>query len=114
MPIISDSLKRHFIRGYVDGDGCFTCVRRKDYPNKYRYGFELVGKSISILEDIQSYFQANDIKTNIYVRKTNNCFRLMSASKKEVSKIINLLYDDSNVFMERKYDVTRNILQLAA
>ena len=102
----------HFIRGYFDGDGCFTCYPRKDYPNKYRYGFEIVGQSENILKYFKDFFYKNNIKTNIYYRSTNNTKRLMTGSKSEILKIINLLYYDCNLYIERKYP--SQILQLAA
>lgn len=112
MPNIREDLIRHFIRGYFDGDGCFTCYRRKDNPNKYRYGFEIVGQSESILKYMQDYFIKRGIKTNIYSRSTNTTKRLMTGSKGEILKLIDLMYSDCNLYIERKYP--SQIIELAA
>ena len=91
---------------------CEVIAGVKDYPNKYRYGFEIVGQSENILKYFKDFFYKNNIKTNIYYRSTNNTKRLMTGSKSEILKIINLLYYDCNLYIERKYP--SQILQLAA
>ena len=111
LPSISSNLIQHFIRGYFDGDGTF-CLglqkpnigRRINYSLKYT--FYLVSKTKKILEDIQNFFQENNIKTKIEtnVRHEKITYRLVSYSKNECVKIYNLLYSDSNLYLSRKYN----------
>ena len=97
----------HYLRGFFDGDGSY--YYHYDYKNnRYRYSFEVVGASLAIIEQIQKYLLSKDIYTNIYTRKSpssdNIVYRLMTGSKKEMLKIIDLLYSDANIYLNRKYD----------
>lgn len=81
--------------------------------NRYRYSFEIVGASMLLMKQIQEYLMSNNIKTNIYVRKTNKSIRLMSASKVEISKLIDLLYADAHIYLDRKYKKINEIKSIA-
>lgn len=112
MPEINHQLIPHYLRGYVDGDGSFYC--HYDENNKrYRYSFEIVGGSKIFMEQVQSYLIGKNIKTNIYTRKTNSSIRLMSSSKVEILKIIELLYSNANIYLDRKLNKTNEIKNIA-
>lgn len=113
MPDIKNDLIKHFIRGYFDGDGHIGRYIRHD-KNKTRdvFNFEIVGASFDVLNSINCYFKLNEIKTNIYVRKSNGTYRLVTSSLCEISKIINHIYSGSNVYLERKYLKSQEILNL--
>ena len=66
-----------------------------------------------LMKQIQEYLMLNNIKTNIYIRKTNKSIRLMSASKVEIRKLINLLYDDAHIYLDRKYKKINEIKNIA-
>lgn len=112
MPEIDNQLLPHYLRGYVDGDGSFYYYY--DEKNKrYRYSFEIVGGSKIFMEQVQSYLSYNDIKANIYTRKTNSSIRLMSSSKTEILKIIDLLYSNANIYLDRKFNKINEIKTIA-
>lgn len=112
MPEINHRLMPHYLRGYVDGDGSFYC--HYDENNKrYRYSFEIVGGSRTFMEQVQNYLTGKNIKTNIYTRKTNNSIRLMSSSKTEILKIIELLYSNANIYLDRKLNKINEIKNIA-
>ena len=112
MPEINNRLIPHYLRGYVDGDGSFYC-HYDENNNRYRYSFEIVGGSRMFMEQVQSYLTSNNIKTNIYIRKTNSSTRLMSASKAEILKIIELLYSNANIYLDRKFNKINEIKNIA-
>jgi hypothetical protein len=112
MPEINDKLIPYYLRGYVDGDGSFYC-HYDEKNNRYRYSFEIVGGSRTFMEQVQNYLSNNNIKTNIYTRKTNNSIRLMSSSKVEILKIIELLYSNANIYLDRKLNKINEIKNIA-
>lgn len=112
MPEISCQLMPHYLRGYVDGDGSFYC-NYDSKNNRYRYSFEIVGGSKMFMEQVQNYLFGKNIKTNIYTRKTNNSIRLMSGSKVEILKIIELLYSNANIYLDRKLNKINEIKNIA-
>ena len=79
----------------------------KRNPNKIRKRFcrqwDICAKKASILIDIQKFFSEHNISINITYEKRDDMFRLRTSSKKEVAKIYNLLYSDSNFYLSRKY-----------
>ena len=104
LPQLKTKYIRHYLRGYFDGDGHVGFVERKN-SDKTRFNFEIVSKTIKILQYFQTELQKYNIKINIYQRKSNGMFRLMTASKKEGLKLFHYLYDNSYTYIKRKHDV---------
>lgn len=116
MPNIPEYLESHFIRGFFDGDGHLNYYIRTNKDNgkqRYTYSFEIVGQSLPIIESLQEIFAKNGIKTNIYTRKSNQSRRLMTSSKSEVLKIIDYLYKDSTIHLERKHKIIQQVLEVS-
>ncbi|MFJ7831840.1 LAGLIDADG family homing endonuclease [Peribacillus sp. NPDC046944] len=112
MPFIREDLIRHFLRGYIDGDGSFSYTRRKEDLNRFRYSFEIVGNSKEILEQFIDYFERHQIKVSMYQRKGGKSFRLMTGSGPEIKKISRLIYHNSSVYLERKFLKVQEIERL--
>ena len=110
IPNIPQELIRHFIRGYFDGDGCICGYIKTDRrnPNNIRQSFvrqfDFTAKKASLLLDIQKFFSDNDIKISLNYQKRDDLYRLWTCSKKEVFKIYNLLYNNSNFYLSRKFN----------
>ena len=106
LPNIDKSLIRHFIRGYFDGDGSFSGNIRIDKGKSPRkvVKFCICSKGKTILEEIQKFFSLYDITTAIYYSKRDDLYLLNTSSQKSVKLIFNLLYDDSNYYLQRKFN----------
>lgn len=106
IPKIQNDLIRHFIRGYFDGDGCITgwIASEIGKTDRFRYKFEICGKTIAMLNDILLFFSKYDIKINLNYLKRDNMYRISTSSKKEILKIYHLLYDCSNFYLLRKFN----------
>lgn len=106
IPNISKELIPHFVRGYFDGDGCITgwLAIEKGKSDRFRYKFDICGKTQSLLLEFKEFFEFNNIKVNINYLKRDNMYRISTSSKKEVEKIFHLLYDNSNFCLSRKFD----------
>ena len=107
---IPESLIKHFIRGYFDGDGCITYSIRKPNPKNreinYRVScrFEICAKLSNILIDFQKYFGKLNIKTNIQYLKRNDMYNINTCSRNNIIKIFKVLYNNSNFYLNRKFD----------
>ena len=116
MPNISDDMITHYLRGLFDGDGSYYYHYDTKY-NRYRYSFEFVSASKIMAYQVQEYLLSKNINTNIYVRKStssdNDVYRLMTGSKKEMLKIIYLLYSDAHIYLDRKYNKINEIKNIA-
>ena len=65
LPSIPDNLMKHFIRGYIDGDGCI------DATKAYRGEKIYIGLRLRILGNYDFLNKLNAITKNIYPHKTN-------------------------------------------
>lgn len=125
IPNISSSLIPHFIRGYFDGDGSvFTCTRN----NQLAYlKANICSPTISILEDIQRYLKLRGIESTIDIEKRkglvfkrpggysiakHDMYRLFIRKKSELYKFYQLLYNDADIYLKRKYNTFANNIKL--
>lgn len=95
---------RDFWRGVVDGDGWLCFVKDKKYPDQIRVSIGLSGTEATLIEFVK-FIQLNGIEINYMPRKRtrSNVWQLDIHS--EVGKdVTNLLYKDSKVYLDRKYN----------
>ena len=95
---LSDKLIRHFIRGYMDGDGNIN-------SSECRWG--LTG-CYDLLKGISEYIENMlGIHTTLYHHKGKNevTYELRVAGRRQVKKLLDHLYFNANIFMDRKYNL---------
>lgn len=93
-PKLDKKLIKHFIRGYLDGDGCIT------HQATSKLSLEILGTE-SFLRSILNYYNFPKDKY-IYKFKHSDIKRLM-LSGKNAFKVIDDLYKDSNIYLDRKF-----------
>ena len=92
---IDESLTRHFIRGYFDGDGCLYLYKKRN-----RATFSLVGTK-SFLASVHKLFKNIGVsKSSMYER--NRIWSLSTTRNKNIELIYNYLYLDTDLYMSRK------------
>ena len=105
MPKIEDNLKRHFIRGYFDGDG--NIKNFEDKNSRHRYNFNIVGGE----EMLNSINNAMPCTLDLYkLKRVNPIFSLETTSREKLKEIYDFLYKDATVYLERKKDVFSNLM----
>lgn len=92
---LSDGLKRHFIRGYFDGDGSI-------YTIKQPYGFYICGNIEQFLREISYEFEKIGITKQDLRQNKNNVFILQISRINDINRIRHYFYEGSYVYMERK------------
>lgn len=91
---VPDSLLKHFVRGYTDGDGCL-------YVSKGKMHYELLGTK-DFLIGLQS--RVGLFQGTIYLNHKNSEIRKISlGAEKQVKIICDWLYKNSSVYLDRKY-----------
>ena len=93
---IAEDLIRHFIRGYFDGDGCVTRS-----SNKYKYPIANLCLSKKSGEQLQKYVLENFNITS-YLGKSRS-IHCLNFSTQQALAFLRWIYNDSNIYMERKY-----------
>ena len=119
---IPEHLVRHFIRGFFDGDGCFSggIYQDKNRPNpRLRLHIFIDSKKSTILNSIMEFLSKNDIKTNVIYLKRDDMYRLNSGSIKECKKFYEFIYSNANFYLTRKFEkfshyVNTEVTQLIA
>lgn len=102
------SLRAPFIRGYFDGNGCVTITdrrdRRKAYGKSMRWQLTFVSNP-NFINQLASIL-AEELSITIpkiQVRENNKSACLHFSGKEKVSKILEYMYKDATVYLERKY-----------
>ena len=108
IPNIPESLLRHFIRGYFDGDGSIILSKNSSYHKvggiikKYEYPsytFMLLGTKEFIEKVVTIMNLSHYIITNT---KTEEIKCLRVCAKRDAHYLYNYLYDNSTIYLERK------------
>lgn len=109
--IIPERLERHFLRGYFDGDGCIS---------RYKTEWNLDGHECSVLgtkEFLMEYIKKLPINQNNKMtqrnpgNKTNN-WTYRFKGNQQVYNAMHFLYNDSLVYLDRKYQKYVDLAQM--
>lgn len=107
---VPDYLIHHFMRGYFDGDGCIYTRKNKKGVNT----FSVIGNCNFINKYKETLFKGigkkNDCKNRIF---DNNITAFSLGGNKQICKIYNFLYKNANIFLERKYNKFKEIINEA-
>ncbi|WP_309567886.1 hypothetical protein, partial [Bacillus thuringiensis] len=98
---LSDKHVRHFIRGYYDGDGGLHIGTQKNGKTKDLL-FHVTG-TFSFIREIQNIL---DIDNKLSQEsKLGNVFTLRVKGNQKPLRILDWLYKDATIFLQRKYDI---------
>ena len=105
LQIIPEELRRHFIRGYFDGDGCISYGRRKKKcgllrSNKDWY-LNIVCKYEAPLE-IYSQWMAEAAGIKKSPKKRKSVYVLTFNGNRRLEGLLEWLYADATIYLERK------------
>lgn len=97
---VPSELKKHFIRGYFDGDGSIVSLKN----NKYSMSF--VG-TYSMLESLSEFF---NVPCKIRKRHKHHEVGYISfGGNLQVLEKLEMIYSDATVFLDRKYELYQKI-----
>lgn len=101
---VPQNLQRHFIRGYFDGDGTLTATKSK-YGLMYEFK---ITSTDDILNNINSILFENNLTHKKAALRKRNPDDVVSylgyGGNNQVEKIMDYLYEDASIFMERKFN----------
>ena len=98
IPHVSDELFFDFLRGYVDGDGCYWSTVQR--PNCIYLHITCASKkALEYLQDRLTWF---DVKTQVYTEDDRK-HRLMCTNYDDMKNLVNKMYPNKNVLcLKRK------------
>lgn len=100
----------HFLRGFLDGDGCLYLDKNNKLVMHFTNPNELF---LNYLQ--KKIYDALSITGKIYKEKEWK-YRLYYSNQEEVKTILSMIYDltDCDIKLERKYEIYKTFLGLAA
>ena len=104
--------ERHFIRGFFDGNGSITFTNTSLHKNAYQ--FKIISTN-EFLDFIKEWIESNTfIKIKKYYKRKEEQIvsSIEIAGNYQVKEILDLLYKDSTVYLERKYNRYINLCNL--
>jgi len=105
LPKIPNKMYRHFIRGLFDGDGSLSLSMDKNYR---RYMFSIVGND-ELMKGVKDII-IKQTGINLGFGKMKMIHRVYKKGNQQIIKLLSWLYEDSNVYLERKYLKFKDIL----
>lgn len=102
IPIMSDKLISHFIRGYWDGDGLSFQTRKIGFCG-----------DLKVLSFIKDYLITRGISNNkICYNKSNHIYYLQWTKKEDVVLLLKIMFQDcNNLFIPRKINKYRPLFK---
>lgn len=96
-PNIDECFYRHFIRGFMDGDGCIRVGRSLGQCT-----FDIACASYTFIIQMKKILTPYTTHIGISKEKTYNVWHLRCGGK-QVKQLLDWIYTDATVYMERKY-----------
>ncbi len=99
--IVPSELLNHFVRGYFDGDGSISLTKEDQYTVSFQ-GTE------DFLNNLKNIFNIN---VKLEKRKeTSKVYYIRFGGNLQVIEKLNWLYNNANIYLERKYDRYNELL----
>lgn len=101
-PMLKDSaLIRHLIRGFFDGDGCLSGLPTDD-DHLFRPAISFIGtkETLSYIEKISGFSWGWSQR---HPEKNTNNYQIQTGKIKDSLSFLHFMYDDSTVYLDRKY-----------
>jgi hypothetical protein len=115
-PMLEDEYYKHFIRGFMDGDGSvilkkvnYKYKRKKSYklsnPHIQRYALKIAFASTDkeFLLKVSEILKTSRVYIRTVVRK-QEVYTLWIEGQEDVPRILNWLYEGAAYFLKRKHD----------
>ena len=99
IPKLQSNLIRHYVRGYFDGDGCFTFTNKSFHIN-----FITASKALSC--DVSKILQAENFnvsESNYTTDFDTVMYKLDIYRQQDKINFLDWIYADANVYLDRKY-----------
>lgn len=105
--IIGEDLLRHFVRGYMDGDGGISYWIDNLNTGHKKFQINFCGTTdiiINISNILSKKFNCYPSNCDRYKERDNNNLQTSVCGNLVVARILDWLYEDANIYMQRKYE----------
>ena len=105
--ILPRELQRHFIRGFMDGNGTINYWIDNKTTNHKKFGLSFCGTTEivnSICNIIDNKFDTHSSICSRFPDRDNNNVQSNINGNRNIEKILNWIYKDANLYLDRKYN----------
>lgn len=102
--VLNHKLCHHFMRGYLDGDGCFHFSKPKMKAVQLRI---TIAGTEKFLTNFKNKLNENCNLNDRKLRKNKNIYCLEYNGNLQCKRIVDYLYKDSTIYLDRKYDIIK-------
>jgi len=92
----------HFLRGFIDGDGCYTYRYNNKSPTITGIRISLIGNPLVVNQIFKIIKDKCQVNTGYCHNKSINTAQFEFEAKDDVTKIVNYLYNDATIYLDRK------------
>ena len=103
--IVPDYLKRHFIRGYLDGDGCIQIPQ-----DKRKMSWSIIG-NYDCMNEMKKYIEKNILNYKISIYQKESVYQIGKGGRFVTQTFLDWLYKDATIYLQRKYDKYLEIVE---
>lgn len=111
LPILSDNMMPHLIRGILDGDGCINSHLIKS--GRFLHSISFCG-SEQLMSDLSNFlFEKVKLKTKpkVYSYKDKNLSEISVRNINDMFLLGKYLYSNATIFLKRKYNKFNNFIE---
>lgn len=105
----SHPLIHHFIRGLIDGDG--SIYYRFDSKRGENCAYIFLCGTENIIRGVDGVISSN-LNIRGKIKNRNGLYHLKYVGHQKLKKIINYLYSNSTIFLDRKMELAQKILNI--
>lgn len=106
--VIPKHLQRHFIRGIFDGDGCISLIKERN-RDIHHIDFQILGTENLVNNIGKIFLREQVILKEPKITKIKNIYKIRLSGVYNALSIMDYLYKDSTVYMQRKLDIFERI-----
>jgi len=109
--ILNHPLSNHFMRGYLDGDGCLRLIKLQKDRTIQQAHFSVRG-TYEFLHNYNAILEREcDININTNRVKTyDSTFVINFNGNRQVKNIVEFLYKNASIYLDRKHDKIKHLL----
>lgn len=113
LPALAPNMMRHFVRGYFDGDGCFTIAHGRRPSSPVRPTFKIVS-STAFCKDLATHLlEREGMYLGVYHPCSNpDVGALQCGNDNTIRSLYHYLYDGATICLARKRDKLKRYLDL--
>lgn len=106
--LIPENLRRHYIRGLIDGDGT---IYLENYKTGVQPAIGFCAYSEDCVKSLQCFIDKEVFNTEMHNNiKKDNAYNCRWKGTNKCSQIFHYLYDDATIYLTRKYDIAKAYL----